>query len=209
MLLLIEQLKVNIEPEYKIISVEIEGDGEISEGYPQTLQYQCIATVRTPQGNKRFYSQRNPEYFTWSSDDYTLVNSNGTFNVFSAQNGFIHCTFDYNSLISGDASKWITHVSNATYEYVGASVQFVRALEGGNKEWKVVVQVRENGSTIRNIDVRDTAYIGGNTIKADWEELLVNNTWRYGTFIVSANAQFRVSISYNGVKKWTSPTHNN
>ena len=209
-----DQLKVTIERPYYIISIVIEGPSEITPEYPQDVQYNCIVRARTPQGTKTFYSNRNPEYFTWSSEQFTLVdNDTGTFNVRSATAGTLKCTFNYSGELSGTADYFVKQVNSATqieYEYVSAETEFVKNWADGRAEWKVVVKMRESGtSNYAYIDLTSSSFAGNNELRAVWEWNYANNVWQTGDHLIPSGAQFRVKVYYKGSLMWTSQVHNN
>ena len=165
----------NVERPYYIIRIEIEGPSEITPEYPQNVQYNCIVRARTPQGTKTFYSNCNPEYFTWSSEQFTLVNNDtGTFNVRSATAGTLKCTFNYSGELSGTADYFVKQVNSATqpeYEYVSAETKFVKNWSDGRAEWKVVVKMRESGtSNYAYIDLTSSSFAGNNELRAVWDK---------------------------------------
>ena len=218
LLKIIKPWEVTVERPYYIIRMEIEGPSEITPEYPQNVQYNCIVRARTPEGTKTFYSNRDPEYFTWFSNEFTLINnSTGTFNVRSASAGTLKCTFNYNSALSGTADYFVKQVNSATqpgtqpeYGYVSAETKFVKKWSDGRAEWKVVVKMRESGtSNYSNIDLTSFSYVGNNELKAVWEWNYANNVWQTGDHLIPTGAQFRVKVYYKGVLKWTSQVHNN
>ena len=209
-----DQLKVTVERPYYIIGIVIEGPSEITPEYPQNVQYNCIVRARTPQGTKTFYSNRNPEYFTWSSEQFTLVsNDTGTFNVRSATAGTLKCTFNYSGELSGTADYFVKQVNSATqpeYEYVSAETKFVKNWSDGRAEWKVVVKMRESGtSNYAYIDLTSSSFAGNNELRAVWEWNYANNVWQTGDHLIPSGAQFRVKVYYKDSLMWTSQVHNN
>lgn len=115
--------------------------------------------------------------------------------------------------MSGTADYFVKQVNSATqieYEYVSAETEFVKNWADGRAEWKVVVKMRESGtSNYAYIDLTSSSFVGNNELSAVWEWNYANNVWQTGDHLIPSGAQFRVKVYYKDSLMWTSQVHNN